>query len=142
MLQNLSGCTCKLPASCAAASSTHQITVCCPAWLVRSRRLPHVQAQEYIVRTADQGVVQGALESFGTPNRLLYVPLTMVPNLIISPAVLQPVVLYEGSFAMTQSQTIYLNNTGNATVDYEVQPGPYPCCTQQEMVVMHGERTV
>ena len=77
--------------------------------------------QEYIIRTAVSGAVQGALESFGTPNLLLQTELTMVPDLIISPQPLQPVVLYQGSFAMSGSQSISLNNTGNVTVDYQVQ---------------------
>ena len=75
------------------------------------------QVQEYIIRTAVSGAVQGALESFGTPNLLLQTELTMVPDLIILPQPLQPVVLYQGSFAMSESQSISLNNTGNVTVN-------------------------
>ena len=66
------------------------------------------------------GVIESALEGFGTPNRLLQTELVSVPTVIINPPVLPPIVLFEGSFATASTQNITLNNTGNATVTFQV----------------------
>ena len=96
-----------------------------------------MQVQAYMQGSAVSGVVEGALESVGTPNRLLQTELSSVPSVIVSPAVLQPVVLFESSFAISNSQSILLNNTGNTTVDFEVgfpaaPPSLAPAATQAQ----------
>ena len=87
-----------------------------------------MQVQAYLRGTAVPGVIQEALESFGTPNLLLQTQLVSVPTVIISPSVLPPIVLFEGSFAASSSQTITLNNTGNATVTFQVGPPVHVAC--------------
>ena len=81
-----------------------------------------VQVQAYLVWTAVPGVVKGALGSFGTPNLLLQTELVSVPTVVISPIMLPPIVLYEGSFAASSTQNFTLNNTGNATINFQVPP--------------------
>ena len=86
------------------------------------------QVQAYIQGSAVSGVVQGALEGLGTVNRLLQTELTQVPNVIITPAQLQPVVLFASTFAVSNTQDILLNNTGNATVEFGVRPSRCADC--------------
>ena len=117
-------------------SSGHRWKLLCAARQALLQKLAMLtpcgtQVMVYIKGTGVSGVVQQALESLQTPNLLLQTPLTHVPDVIISPSSLEPVVLYEGSFSISDTQTILLNNTGNATVEYEVRPcclPAYPSC--------------
>lgn len=66
-----------------------------------------------------------ALAGFSTPNLLLQTDLVFVPTVIIGPAELPPIPLFEGSFAVASTQNITLNNTGNTTVTFGVcAPSP------------------
>ena len=65
--------------------------------------------------------VLSALESLGTPNLLLQTDLTQVPTISISPTVLPPALLYEGSFGVAATQTITLANSANTSVTFNVR---------------------
>ncbi len=78
------------------------------------------QVSAVINQTAVTGVIQGAMESAGTPNRLVQVDLELVPTVNIQPQSLSPAVLFEGSFAVSTSQTVTLTNQGNTSVTFNV----------------------
>lgn len=79
-----------------------------------------MQVAAVINQTAVVGVIQGSMDSAGTPNRLVQVDLETVPTINIQPQSLSPAILFEGSFAVSTSQTITLTNQGNTTVSFSV----------------------
>ena len=95
------------------------------------------QVQAYIKGTAVSGVVQNALESFGTPNLLLQIELVSVPTVVISPSALAPLVLFQNSFATSGSQNIVLNNTGNSTITFEVRSAQITACGSEKFELQH-----
>ena len=76
--------------------------------------------QAFIRGNAESGVVQQALESLGTPNLLLQTDLTEIPTLTISPDVLPPAVLFEGSFSAMFNGSMTINNEAQSAVNYTV----------------------
>jgi hypothetical protein len=64
------------------------------------------------------------LESVGTPNRLLQTDLAELPTVVIQPAVLPPVILFEGSFKVTAQQVVSLQNTAKTPVNFTVRTPP------------------
>ena len=76
---------------------------------------------------AVNGTIRSALTGVGTPNLLLQTDLSEQPTVTIVPATLAPVVLFEGSFGTSSSQTITLNNTdsNNTSVNYQVDISPH-----------------
>ncbi|KAK9816225.1 hypothetical protein WJX74_004951 [Apatococcus lobatus] len=77
-----------------------------------------------INQTAVVGTIQDSMDSAGTPNRLVQVDLETVPTINIQPQSLSPAILFEGSFAVSTSQTITLTNQGNTTVSYSTLATP------------------
>ena len=85
-----------------------------------------IQVAAYLKGNAVNNLVQSALTSSGTPNILLQTDLDQQATVTIVPDTLPPVVLYEGSFGTTSSQSITLTNTDTNTssnVNYAVSPG-------------------
>ncbi|KAK9865466.1 hypothetical protein WJX84_003473 [Apatococcus fuscideae] len=74
--------------------------------------------------TTSNGVIQDGMDSSGTPNQLVQVTLDLVPTINIQPQTLAPAVLFEGSFAVSTSQTITLTNQGNSSVNYTTNVTP------------------
>ena len=71
------------------------------------------------------GTVQNALESTGTPNKLLQTYIEVAPTITVTPAVLDPVVLFQGqTFTGATSQTVTLANDGAQDVYFNVSVLP------------------
>ena len=69
--------------------------------------------------------IQNALESTGTPNKLLQTYIEVAPTISITPAVLDPVVLFQGqTFTGATSQTVTLANDGAQDVYFNVSVLP------------------
>ena len=79
-----------------------------------------MQVAAEINGTTSNAVIQDGMDSSGTPNQLVQVTLDLVPTINIEPQTLAPAVLFEGSFAVSTSQTITLRNEVNSSVNYTV----------------------
>lgn len=78
-----------------------------------------------ILGTTVAGTIQNALESTGTPNKLLQTYIKVAPTITITPAVLDPVVLFQGqTFTGATSQTVTLANAGAQDVYFNVSVLP------------------
>ena len=84
-----------------------------------------LQVGANILGTTVAGTIKNALESTGTPNKLLQTYIEVAPTITITPAVLDPVVLFQGqTFTGATSQTVTLANDGAQDVYYNVSVLP------------------
>ena len=83
---------------------------------------PPAEVHAYLVANASVGVVIGMLEDEGTPNRLLQVPAAIAPGVSISPAVLQPVILYSGTVQAATQRQVVVSNGGDDGVTFQARP--------------------
>ena len=95
-----------------------------------------VQVAAFLRVKAVKGTIAAALTGTGTPNALLQTDLAQQATVTIAPATLAPVVLFEGSFGTSSTQTITLTNTdtnASSLVQYEVPLPSHLACYPTEM---------